>query len=414
MPIAPDDRPQVFCGVVIHSTGSTRLEVCDPGYLTVVRGRIAELTRVDPRPKYPGAAFQDFGRKIVLPGFIDTHVHLPQFGIMGIGKGELLDWLNNYTYPEEARFSDPEYATRISAAFFDALVANGTTTAMIYSSVHEQATDIAFSAAQAKGVRAFIGKVMMDRNSPPSLTESTDESIAASTRLFEKWDGVEDGRLRYVFTPRFAAACSMDLMKRTGQLAHERNAFIQSHLSENKNEVKWIRELFPDVSSYAEVYDAAGLLNERSVMAHCIHLSLEEVSLLYQRQTRIAFCPYSNRTLHSGVMPYRTLANANLDIGLGTDVAGGPSLSMFEQMREAMNAAGIGPAEALFLATAGGAKVLGLSEKVGSLSAGHDADFIVADAGPYGTPEEALSKLCMNGSQDQVREVYVRGRLVYF
>src|SRR5207247_4966615 len=190
----------------------------------------------------------------ILPGFVDTHVHLPQFAIMGIGGQSLLDWLSNYTYPEEARFSDPEYAWRISEAFFDALVANGTTCACIYCSVHETATDIAFDVASRKGIRAFIGKTMMDRNAPPPLLESTAASIQASVNLCSRWDGAGGGRLRYVFTPRFAGACSIELMRETGRIARERQAFVQLHLAENEAELRWIRSLFPEQTSYTDVY----------------------------------------------------------------------------------------------------------------------------------------------------------------
>jgi guanine deaminase len=389
-----------------------RMDVYDPGYLVVAGEKIVRLSRDDPRREFPAAEFRDFGKKVIVPGFIDTHVHLPQFGIIGTGKGELLDWLNNYTYPEEARFADPEYAAKISKEFFDALVANGTTTAMIYSSVHEQATDIAFEAARSKGIRALMGKVMMDQNSPPSLQERTQDSIAASVRLCEKWDGADRGRIRYVFTPRFAAACSMELMKRVGEIARERGAFVQSHLSENKDEVRWVKKLFR-ARSYTAVYEEAGILNERCVMAHCIHLSSKEVTLLAQRQTKIAFCPYSNRTLHSGTMRYRKLQDAGLTISLGTDIAGGPSLSMFEQMGEAINAAGILPIEALYLATLAGAVALGLSNRVGNFVRGKDADFVVADAGRYGGPLRALWNLYKK-KKHPIHEVYVRGNLVYF
>jgi guanine deaminase len=371
-----------------------RIDTYAPGYLVVSGGVIEELTGEDPRPKLESPDFTDLGSQTIVPGFVDTHVHLPQFRIMGIGTGELLSWLTNYTYPEETRFADPRHAAEVAKQFFDALVANGTTTAAVYSSVHEEATDIAFAAARAAGIRAFIGKVMMDRNVPAALLEQIDESIAASLRLFDKWDGADDGRLRYVFTPRFAGSCSMELMQQAGKAARERNAFIQSHLSENGDEVTWVRSLFPDLSSYADIYETAGMLGERTIMGHCIHLSTDEIALLAQRRTKVAFCPYSNRTLRSGTMPYARLRHAGLDIGLGTDVAGGPSLSMIDQMDQAIAAAGIPAAEALYLATLGGAKVLGLGSEIGSFEPGKDADFVVLD-------------------NKTVREVYLRGSLVY-
>ena len=405
---------RVFKGLLMNPVAPDRVDFYDPGFLVIDGDKFVRVAREDPRSEFPDAEFRDFKKKIILPGFVDIHVHLPQLAIMGSGQGELIAWLNTYTYPEEARFADPAHAENISTAFFDELVANGTTTAVIYSSVHERATEIAFTAAQSKGVRAFIGKVMMDRNSPEALLEDTEDSIRASMRLFDKWDNAAGGRLRYVFTPRFAASCSMPLMERVGQIARETGAFVQSHLSENKDEVRWIRELFPDQPSYTAVYDDAGLLGERSIMAHCVHLSSEETALLVKRRTKIAFCPYSNRTLRSGTMPYRKLRDAGLTIGLGTDVAGGPSLSMFEQMREAINATGITPAEALYLATVAGASALGLSGRIGSFDPGKDADFLVADAKAYGNPLDALSTLCLHGDKRSVAEVYVRGNLMYF
>jgi guanine deaminase len=385
-----DDLRRIFKACVANPIAIDRVDAYDPGYLVVKGDKIEQLSRGDPRPAMPSAEFIDFGKKTLVPGFVDTHVHLPQFGIMGVGSGELLTWLNTYTYPEETRFADPEYAVTIARKFFDALVVNGTTTAAIYSSVHEKATDIAFSIARTKGIRAFIGKVMMDRNSPPALLEETDESIAASLRLFERWDGADNGRLRYVFTPRFAGSCSMELMMRVGKITRDRNAFIQSHLSENPGEVAWIRQLFPTFPSYTAVYDSAGMLTEQSIMAHCIHVTGDEIAVLCRRGVNVAFCPYSNRTLHSGIMPYRRLRNAGLSISLGSDVAGSPSLAMLDQMREAMAAADITWSEALYLATLGGAKALGLSDRIGSFGAGKDADFVVVD-------------------RDAVQEVYIRG-----
>ena len=408
------DTRRIFKGLVINPVAPDRVDYYDPGYLVIEGEKIVRITADDPRWEFPDAKFRDFNEKIILPGFVDTHVHLPQFAMMGVGEGELLTWLNTYTYPEEARFADPAYAEEISATFFDQLVANGTTTAAIYCSIHEPATDIAFVAARAKGVRAFIGKVMMDRNSPPGLMEDTERSIHASVRLFEKWDNTDGGRLRCVFTPRFAASCSISLMHRVGQIARETGAFVQSHLAENVNEVRWIRDLFPDKPSYAGVYDDAGLLGARTIMAHCIHLSAEEINLLAKREVKIAFCPYSNQTLRSGTMPYRKLQDAGLMISLGTDIAGGPSLSMFEQMREAIRATAMTPTEALYLATLAGARSLGISDHIGNFAAGKDADFIVVDVKPRRKAEEALSTLCLESDKKCVVEVYVRGNLMYF
>ncbi len=423
MAITPKLR-RIFKSLVMNPVARDRIDVYDPGYLVIADEKIERLSRDDPRSQFPSAEFVDLSDKLVLPGFIDTHVHLPQFAIMGIGSGELLAWLNDYTYPEEARFANPQYAAKVSAMFFDEMIANGTTTAAIYASVHEEATDIAFSVAKTKGVRAFIGKVMMDRNSPEALQEDTDDSVAASLRLFEKWDGAEDGRLRYIFAPRFAGSCSMDLMKRTAEMARERGAFVQSHLSENPAELEWVQKIFPEYRSYAAIYDAAGLLGPRSIMAHCIHLSSEEIDVLAARGAKVAFCPYSNRMLRSGTMPYRRLRDAGLHIALGTDIAGGASLSMLRQMGEALMVSGdLSVIEAFYMATLGGAAALEISDRVGNLATGKDADFVVLDykqvdpareVAGYDEPELVLSRLSFRGDRHLITEVYLRGRRVYF
>jgi guanine deaminase len=391
----PGGPKRIFKATVRNPVSPDRVDTYVPGYLVTRGNVIEELAKEDPRPRLGAAEYFDLGNQTIVPGFVDTHVHLPQLLIMGISVGELLSWLTNYTYPEETRFADPRHASEVAQRFFDEIVANGTTTAVIYSSVHEEATDIAFSTAQAKGIRAFIGKVMMDRNVPDVLLEGTDQSVAASLRLFEKWDGANGGRLRYVFTPRFAGSCSIELMERIGKIAHERGAFIQSHLSENIDEIAWVRSLFPDLPSYAAIYDSAGMLSERTIMAHCIHLSSEEIALMARRKTSVAFCPYSNRTLRSGTMPYSRLRDAGLNIGLGSDIAGGPSLSMMDEIDQAVDAVHIPEDEALYLATLGGAKSIGLADCIGSFESGKDADFVVLDG-------------------KTVRKVYVQGKLVYF
>jgi guanine deaminase len=413
----------VFKSLVMNPVSLNRVDFFNPGYLVICNGRIEGLTEVDPRPRFENAEFHDLSGLAILPGFIDTHVHLPQFPIMGIGTGPLLTWFDKYALPEEERFSDSEYALRISETFFDALVANGTTCACIYSTVHEAATEIAFEVALRKGVRAFIGKTMMDRNMAPPLLERTDASIQASFDLCSKWDGAADGRLRYVFTPRFAGACSMELMQEVGRIARERRTFIQSHLSENEDEVRWIRSLFPNRASYTDVYGFAGMLSNRAIMGHCIHLSDPEVSLLAETWTNISFCPYSNRVLHSGTMRYERLKNAGLRIALGGDVAAGPSLSMFRQMGEALNSAlpaSLSPAGALYLSTLGGAAVLGLADRIGNLAPGKDADFVVVDyrrvdpllgEGHYNDPSDIFCRLCYNGDSNCVKDVYIRGFL---
>ena len=401
---------RIFRSTVLNPVSPDRVDIYQPGYLTVDAGKIENLSM-----DAPGDDIVLMDDRVIIPGMIDTHVHLPQFGILGLGSGELLEWLQQYTYPEEARFSDAGHATKTAEAFFDALVANGTTTASIYSSIHETATDIAFAIAKAKGVRAFIGKAMMDQNAPAPLLEDTTQSLEASFRLFEKWDSAEGGRLRYVFSPRYAGSCSMELMQEVARFAALSSARIQSHLSENRAEVAWVQSLFPQFPSYTAIYAAAGLLGSRTVMGHCIHLDDTEMSWLAGTHTAVAFCPCSNRRLRSGVMPYARLREKGLTIGLGSDVAGGPTLSMFRQMGEAVND-GVTPATAFYLATMGGAAALGIGNVAGSLDPGKDADFVVLKPGyeaPYDEGENVLSRICYLGDEHLVESVWVRGREVY-
>lgn len=420
------EAEHIFKSLIMNPVSLNRVQFLDPGYLVVTGRRIAELTTTDPRARFPRAEFHDLSGFAILPGFVDTHVHLPQFSIMGIGSGSLLSWLETLTYREEERFANPDYALRMSERFFEALVANGTTCASIYCSVHEAATHAAFEAASRTGVRAFIGKTMMDRNAPDGLIETMAASLETSLRLFSKWDGADGGRLRYVFTPRFAGSCSMDLMRETARVALDGRAFIQSHLSENKDEVKWITSMFPERTSYTDVYDFAGILGERTIMGHCIHLADSEISMLSATQTKIAFCPYSNRTLRSGILPFEKLQRAGLKIALGSDIAGGPSLSMFRQMGEALNSANsemqcLTPEGALYLSTLAGAEALGLGNRIGNFAPEKDADFIVVDykksdplAGQsnYNEPHQILSRLCYNGDSHCVKNVYILGRNV--
>ena len=401
---------RTFRATVLNPVSPERVDMYRPGYLTLNGPNIENLTLEPPETEL--VVMDD---NIIIPGLIDAHVHLPQLGILGLGAGELLEWLERYTYPEEARFADSSYAMGISESFFDALIANGTTTASIYSSVHEAATDAAFAAAKVKGLRAFIGKAMMDRNAPARLLEDTTESLEASVRLFEKWDGLDHGRLRYVFSPRYAGSCSMTLMEEVAKFATDNDARIQSHLSENRGEVDWVQSLFPEFPSYTAVYAAAGLLGPRSVMGHCIHVDDTEMSWLSGTRTSVAFCPCSNRTLKSGVMPYARLREKGLTIGLGSDIAGGPTLSMFRQMGEALNI-GLTASAAFYHATLGGAAALGINSLVGSLDPGKDADFVVLQPkyfGTYNELEHVLSRMCYLGDRDIVESVWVRGKELY-
>lgn len=377
-------------------------------------------------------ATTDLSSRLIVPGFVDAHTHLPQYPAIGLYGKRLLDWLNSYIFPAEGKFT-PAEADRLCPIFFDRLLANGVVTAAIYSSVRLDSTWKIFEWAEAKGIRAIIGKAMMDRNSPDYLLEETGDSIAGSRELCERWHGRDGGRLLYAYTPRFAGSCSRELMAAAGALAREHDAYVQTHLSENLEAIKWVRGLFPEARNYTEIYARAGLLGRKTLLAHAIHIDRDEQALLAQADTALVHCPTSNLFLRSGLMRLADLLSAGYRLALGSDVAGGPTLSPFSVMRASIHVHNarrllledtpceVTPAVALYLATLGGATALGLDAVTGSLEAGKDADFVVLDATALGAAaadsaadlDRLLSRLVFVADDRIVERTYVRGRLCY-
>lgn len=386
------------------------------------------------RQNHAGVTLVDLSGRLILPGFVDTHIHLPQYGSVALYGKELLEWLNKYIYPAERDFTT-EVAEAFCPLFFRSLLSYGVTTASIYCSVQKESAHVAFESARKSGIRAIIGKVMMDRNSPDFLLEDTKSSVKDSEELCRKWHGADNGRLFYAFTPRFALTCSGDLMKVAGNLARTYGAYIQTHLAENLAEIEQARKSFPEARHYTDVYFKAGLLGPKSVLAHAIHVSQDERSLLKDTGTCLSHCPTSNLFLKSGLMPLRELMDMGLCIGLGSDVGGGPTLSPFEVMRSAIYVhtarrflsgflgGDISPTTAFYLATLGGAKALGLENRVGTLELGKEADFVVVDPRKLSplheerdmdiTSEALLSRLIFRGDDRVVEQTYVRGQLCY-
>ena len=311
---------------------------------------------------------------ICLPGFIDTHVHLSQFRIRGKHSPNLLHWLNTYTFQEELRSKDEKYAREIAHEFFIDLRKKGTTTAVIYTAPFKKACDIAFEVAQEMGFHGFIGMTMMDQNSPEYLLQNTKQAFEDSVNLYEKWNS---GKLEYIFTPRFAPTCTRDLMQQVGEFAHQNSAFIQTHLSENSDEIKWVLELFPECKSYTDVYQRYNILGEKTILGHCIHLVDEELELIKNSKSKIAHCPDSNFFLKSGSFPFEKLQQLDIDFALASDVGGGTTLSMLEVMKMAnyrQDSYIVSPESAFYYATLGGAKLLGREVYTGSIEPGKDAD----------------------------------------
>jgi guanine deaminase len=372
---------------------------------------------------------------VLLPGLVDLHAHLPQLPNAGLGFGlDLLTWLERYVFPLERAF-DEEAAEALAPAYFRAMARAGTTTALLYGAVFEPSLDACFRAAEEHGIRAVIGKVMMDRLTyddrlPPDRI--LDVSLRQSADLCARWHGRDRGRLRYAFTPRFAVSCTPEMLRQSAELARSTGAYWQSHIAEDSGELARVAELFPEARDYLDVYDRAGALGPRTVLAHAIHLSEREVARIVESDTRVAHCPASNLFLASGVMPLARYHEAGMTVGLGSDVAGGPDLGLFTQMRVGaytQNAVRVvtgderpilGPLDWLRMATLEGARVLGLESEIGSLEAGKDADMIAVDASlamppgsaPAGDPADLVNQLIFRAHPDMVRAAWVRGRLL--
>jgi guanine deaminase len=410
----------------------------EPDGLVVVDG-VGRLTYVGPAtgPAAPAAARDvatDLRPWVVMPGMVDLHVHLPQIPNAGLGAGmDLLAWLDRYVFPLERGF-DVATAERVAPAAWRAFAAAGTTTVMAYGAVYEASLDVSFQAAEAHGIRAVIGKVMMDRITyDPTIDPTTilERSIVESARLIKRWHGAADGRLRYAVTPRFAVSCTADMLRESASLAAATGAYWQTHVDEDRGEIAEVARLFPESLDYVDVYDRAGGLGPLSVLAHAVHVTDRELGRLVETGTRVAHCPVSNLFLASGVMPLGRYLEAGLSVGLGSDVAGGPDLSIFSVMRAgfyAQNARAVAGLEAgpvlspldwIRLGSLDGARALGLEEVIGSLEAGKEADLIAIDPGfvaplhgqaPDDDPVDLASRLIFRAHPDMVRAAWVRGR----
>ena len=360
-------------------------------------GRIAAV-----QPDAPGDDWCKLDRRgqLLLPGFIDSHVHSPQIDVIASWGTELLDWLNTYTFPAEARHADPAFAQAGAARFLDALLAHGSTAALVFPTVHAASTDALFAAAQQRGMRLITGKVLMDRHAPDSLRDSADPAAvrAECTRLIERWHG--QGRLAYAVTPRFAATSTPAQLAMAGQLlADHPGLYMQTHVAENRAEVAWIAELFPQSRSYLDVYAQHGLLTERAVLAHGIWLDDADRALLHEAGAQIAFCPSSNLFLGSGLFGWRQAADAGVQVSLASDVGGGTSLSMQRTMADgykvqALAGQRITAWALLHAATRGAAVGLHLAAEIGSFEPGAMADLCLWDwaVGPVASHRDGLAR----------------------
>nr|WP_315248527.1 guanine deaminase [uncultured Duganella sp.] len=375
----------------------------------------------------PGTVVHDYSGKLLMPGFIDTHIHYPQTDMIASPSEGLLPWLETYTFPSERQFEDSQHAANVAEFFLDELLRCGTTTAMVYCTVHPQSVDAFFAASEQRGLRMVAGKVMMDRNCPDFLRDTAETSARDTEALIQRWH--KRGRSLYAITPRFAPTSTERQLQLAGELAAAYpDTFIQTHVSENEAECAWVRELFPNSRSYIDVYDSYGMMRPRAMYGHCIWLNEHDRRRMAETQSAAAICPTSNLFLGSGLFDFERADDAGVLLSLATDVGGGTSFSMLQTMNEAYKVARLKgsylPALRMFyLATLGAARSMQLGGTIGNFAAGTEADFIVID--PQATPllqrrtsrsnslEELLFALALLGDDRAIAATYAAGRQVH-
>lgn len=421
----------VIKGDIIYSESPEKLRSVKDGYLVIEGERSVGVFQTLPE-KYAKYPLDDFSGKLVIPGLVDLHLHAPQHTFRSLGMDlELLDWLEQKTYPQESRYADAEYAREAYKIFVDELRWGATTRAAIFATVHQESTEILMDLLEKIGLQTYVGKVNMDRNAPESLRETSAERSLADTR---EWLERVQGKYRYtrpIVTPRFIPSCSDELMRGLGRLAEEFRVPVQSHLSENQSEIAWVKELCPWSSSYGDAYEQSGTFGNPvpAIMAHCVWCSEEEIALMKKNGTFIAHCPASNANLASGIAPIRRYLDEGLHVGLGTDIAGGTSLSMFRAMKDAIQMSKLRwrlvddrekpltAAEVFYMATLGGGAFFG---KVGSLEEGYEADVVILYEDRIPTPllpelsvQERLERMIYLGNELDIGYKYVQGRRIF-
>ncbi|MCD8512154.1 MAG: guanine deaminase [Nitrincola sp.] len=426
---------KAFRGSILHYLDDPRRhpetarQYFEDGLLLLRNGKVEAVGHyqdlIDTLP--PETIRKDYSGKLIMPGFVDLHTHYPQTEIIAAYGKQLLDWLNNYTFPTEQKFANYDYAKTVAEIFIEELLRNGTTTAMVFTTVHPNSTEAFFDTAAENRLRMIAGKVMMDRNAPDYLLDTPETSYEESANLIETWQGKD--RLAYAVTPRFAPTSSPMQLHYAGRLLTEYpDVYLQSHLAENKDELAWVASLFPNARDYLDAYEQAGLLGPKSIYAHGIHLSDSACQRLAESGSVLAHCPTSNLFLGSGLFEMSRLQDQGVRFALGTDIGGGTSFSLFSTMAEAykiqqLQGHSLDPDSAFYLATLGGAKALSLDHCIGNFLPGKEADFIVLD--PSTTPlmrfriehcqdiTEKLFVFAILGDDRLISATYILGNLVY-
>lgn len=409
-------------------------ESCDffkDGLVIIEDGIISEVGDYDKlKDKIPkNISVSDRSGDIITAGFIDTHVHYPQTTMIAAFGEQLLDWLNQYTFPTEAKFKDPEFARMVAKVFLKETLKAGTTTSVVYGTVFPQSVDEFFKESERLNTRMIAGKVMMDRNAPDEILDTPQKSYEESKELILKWH--KRGRQLYAITPRFAPSCTSEQLSMAGKLYQEfPDVYLQTHLCENKGEIEWVKDLFPECKSYSDVYDSHNMMGPRTIYGHCVHFTEDDFQLMHDRDASISHCPTSNLFLGSGLFNLKMAKKKERPVktGLGTDIGAGTSLNHLQTINEAykiaqMSGNKLTAIQGYYLATRGSAESLQLEDKIGSLSKGYEGDVVVWDTKSTDLIafresfskdwKESLFNQIIMADDRSVRETYVYGHLVY-
>lgn len=413
-------------GNIIYTKEFGKYESISNGIIVIENGIVKGV--YDELPlEYKYISIKDYGDKLIIPGFVDLHLHAPQFPNMGLGLDkELMPWLNNYTFPEESKYDNLKYAEKVYKKLINKIWNVGTTRCCIFNTIHKQSTKLLLELFNESGLGAYIGKVNMDRECPDELIEDTNSSIIDTLEIVNEYKD-KYKLVKPIITPRFVPTCSFDLLKSLGEIATKYNIPVQSHLCENIGEIELVKKLHPECKNYADVYAKANLLNEnKTIMAHCVLVNEEEIDLLRDKNVFVAHCPTSNLNLSSGISPIRRLLDRKVNVGLASDISGGHTLSIPEVITSSAQVSNLRwlnsnkveekftTPELFYLATKGGGKFFG---KVGSFEEGYEFDALIIDDSNLLIEnnlslEERLQKFLYIGNSKDIIERYVLGNII--
>ena len=415
-------------GQIVYSESSNKLKICENGYLVYEANKIEGVYPILPE-EYKGIPVEDYGDRIIVPGFVDLHVHAPQYAFRGLGMDmELLDWLETNTFPEESKYKDTIYAQKAYQMFVDNLKKSATTRACIFATIHKESTILLMDMLEKAGLATMVGKVNMDRNSPDYLREETEESVNETISWLEEVQKKQYQRTRPILTPRFIPSCTDELMCKLKDIQVKYQIPVQSHLSENYGEIAWVQELCPKSEFYGDAYDHFGLFgaDAPTVMAHCVYSTEEEIQRMKENGVYVAHCPESNENLSSGIAPVKRYLEEGLSVGLGSDVAGGSTENLFRAMAHAIQMSkmrwrlvdqkypALKSEEAFYMATKGGGSFFG---KVGSFEEGYEFDAVVLDdsrleSSRQMSVKDRLERMIYLADEREVKAKYVRGNKI--